>query len=411
MDVMNTDKALDESSSSVYHHGVLNRYGKDSEGRLVQKAVVYTKTEHGIRKSAVDHDALVIIERLVGAGFNAYIVGGAVRDLVVGNVPKDFDIVTDATPSRIKKMFRSARIIGKRFRLVHIFAGTKIFEVSTFRSTKEGSVGNNFGSMDEDVMRRDFTMNALYYDPIKEQVIDYVDGIRDIRRRALRPIIPMDKIFTEDPVRMLRAVKYAVTTEAKMSFLLRHKIKHSAFLLGDVSPSRLTEELLKIINGGHARAIVTEAIDAGLYKYMQPNAANLIEGDRDFAASYMASLDKMDALSGGSEGAALSAKLECVIEDFLRRTANWEKESKKTGMEGVFSKAMESARSFVSPLNPPRIEMEKAVRSALQTLGVSARPPKRRKRKRRYQNPASPSPQKKATVAPPPSQKVSSSTR
>lgn len=365
----------------MYHATVLYRYGTDTNGRPVKKAVVYTRTEHGISQDAVDTDARRIIERLVDAGFSAYIVGGAVRDLVVGNVPKDFDIVTDAKPARIKKIFRSSRIIGKRFRLVHIFVGQKIFEVSTFRSIIEGSIGNNFGSMDEDVKRRDFTMNALYYDPIKEQVIDYIDGVRDIRRHLLRPIIPLDRIFAEDPVRMIRAVKYSKATGAKMSFLLRHKIKHSASLLSNISPSRLTEELLKIINSNRAHDIVLEALDLSLYKYMQPNADALMEKNKDFADAYIASLARMDAI-GNNTPHALGMKIECMIEDYLRLCADWEKEAKAEGMEGVFNEAWKKAREFILPMNPPRIEVEKAVRQALGTLGVSARPPKRRKRRR-----------------------------
>ena len=163
---------------------MLIRYGTDRKGKPVKKAVIYTKNEHGISFDNVDFDAVMIIRRLKDAGFHSYIVGGAVRDLVTGNSPKDFDIVTDATPSRIKRIFRNSRIIGRRFRIVHIVCGPKIFEVSTFRSNAEGSVGNDFGSMDEDVMRRDFTMNALYYDPIQEQVIDYVGGMRDIKKEC-----------------------------------------------------------------------------------------------------------------------------------------------------------------------------------------------------------------------------------
>ena len=135
---------------------MLIRYGTDKFGRPVKKAVVYTKNEHNIPKEKIDFDAILIINRLKDAGFHSYIVGGAVRDLIVGNTPKDFDIVTDATPSKIKRLFRNSRIIGKRFRIVHVVFGQKIFEVSTFRSNADGSsVGNEFGTIDEDVLRRD----------------------------------------------------------------------------------------------------------------------------------------------------------------------------------------------------------------------------------------------------------------
>ena len=190
---------------------MLIRYGTDKNGDFIKKAVIYTQEEHLIPNNKIDPDALQIVNRLRDSGFTAYIVGGAVRDLIIGNTPKDFDIVTDATPSKIKKIFRNSRIIGRRFRLVHVVFGTKIFEVSTFRSICEGSVGNSFGTIDEDVQRRDFTINALYYDPIQKQVIDYVGGMRDIKKHILRPVIPLDHIFIEDPVRMLRAVKYSAT--------------------------------------------------------------------------------------------------------------------------------------------------------------------------------------------------------
>ena len=167
---------------------MLYRYGTDNNGNLIKKAVVYTKSEHFISNKKIDPDALQIINRLRDAGYTAYVVGGAVRDLIVGNVPKDFDIVTDATPSKIKRIFRNSRIIGRRFRLVHVVFGSKIFEVSTFRSNEEGSVGNEFGTIEQDVMRRDFTMNALYYDPLQEQIIDYVGGMRDIKKHILRPV-------------------------------------------------------------------------------------------------------------------------------------------------------------------------------------------------------------------------------
>ncbi|ULQ60030.1 hypothetical protein K7I13_01470 [Brucepastera parasyntrophica] len=173
---------------------MLTRYGSDAKGKAVRKASVYTKNEHNINKELIDPDAIRVISLLRNAGHDAYIVGGAVRDLLIGTQPKDFDIVTDAEPSRIRKLFRNSRIIGKRFRLVHIFYGEKIFEVSTFRSLKEGSIGNCFGSMDEDVLRRDFSLNALYYDPIKEQIVDYVNGVNHIRGHRLEPVIPLENI-------------------------------------------------------------------------------------------------------------------------------------------------------------------------------------------------------------------------
>jgi poly(A) polymerase len=358
---------------------VLIRYGTDKNGRPVKKAVIYTKSEHGIPKEKIDIDALRIVERLRDAGFNSYVVGGAVRDLLVGNIPKDFDIVTDATPSRIKKIFRNSRIIGRRFRLVHVISGVKVFEVSTFRSIADGSVGNNFGSMDEDVRRRDFTLNALYYDPVKEQIIDYVGGVRDIRKHILRPVIPLDRIFVEDPVRMLRAVKYSATTCARMSFTLRRKIRRTANLLAEISPSRLTEELLKIINSGHAYDIVREALDTDLYMYLQPAASALMYDDKNFESSYMLNLKKLDKLSAAGEEVRLGRKLVFLITDFVNTLTDWKSEiAANTSPSELYMRTWNECRRFVLPMNPQRSELEFAVRSVLTSQGITVRVPKHR---------------------------------
>ena len=188
------------------------RYSTEQSGKAVKKAIVYTQDEHGIRFSAVDPKAVYIVECLQSSGYETYIVGGAVRDLILGKSPKDFDIVSAASPGRIKKLFHQARIIGHRFRLVHVRFGSKVFEVSTFRSLRDGLTSNTFGTIEEDVLRRDFTLNALFYDPLTQLVVDYVGGIPDIRKQQIRPIIPLATIFSDDPVRMIRALKYAAAT-------------------------------------------------------------------------------------------------------------------------------------------------------------------------------------------------------
>ena len=357
---------------------MLIRYGTDGQGRPVKKAVVYTQTEHLISNKNIDPDALQIINRLRDAGFTAYIVGGAVRDLIVGNKPKDFDIVTDATPSKIKRIFRNSRIIGRRFRLVHVVFGTKIFEVSTFRSNAEGSVGNDFGTIEEDVQRRDFTMNALYYDPLQQQVIDYVGGMRDIKKHILRPVISLDKIFVEDPVRMLRAIKYSATTHAKMPHSLRHKIRSSASLLSQVSPSRLTEELLKIINNVYAYEIIQEALDTDLFIYLQPSATGLIYESRDFEAKYMESVKALGLLNTTEPEARLGKKLLLLIKDFVGTLTDWEKETAgKYSYTELYGKTWTECRNFVLPMNPVRKELEFAVKAALNEYGVKAHQPKK----------------------------------
>lgn len=361
---------------------MLIRYGTNKYGKPVKKAVIYTKEEHNITRDKIDRDAVFVINRLHDAGFTAYVVGGAVRDLIVGNTPKDFDIVTDATPGKIKRLFRNSRIIGRRFRLVHVVFGQKIFEVSTFRSNEEGSVGNDFGSIDEDVLRRDFTINALYYDPIQEQVIDYVNGVRDIKKHVLKPVIPLDRIFVEDPVRMIRAIKYSVTTDSKMSHTLRSKIRHSSNLLGSISPSRLTEELLKIINGGHSAEIIREALDAEVFMYLQPAASHIIYSNKHFEQDYMKSLEKLDLLVKEDKDARQGKKLYYLIYDFIKSLTDWEKEIKnKTSSSELYAKTWRECRNFVLPMNPQRKELEFAVRMVLKDLGVNVSSPKKARKK------------------------------
>lgn len=363
---------------------MLIRYGTDKNGKLVKKAIVYTKSEHLISNNNIDPDALQIINRLRDAGFTAYIVGGAVRDLLVGNKPKDFDIVTDATPSRIKRIFRNSRIIGRRFRLVHVVFGTKIFEVSTFRSNAEGSVGNEFGTIEEDVMRRDFTMNALYYDPLQKQVIDYVGGMKDIKKHVLKPVIDLERIFVEDPVRMLRAIKYSATTHAKMSYALRRKIRSSANLLSQVSPSRLTEEMLKIINSPYASEIIKEALDTDLYIYLQPVATGLIYENKDFEKSYLMHIRELDQINLNEPDTRLGKKMVYLLEDFIYSLTDWKKEiENKTSASELYAKTWVECRNFVLPMNPVRKELEFAVKFVLGQIGVKSltKTPKSAKKK------------------------------
>ena len=183
---------------------MLKRYGIDAKGKKIEVAAIYTVEEHKIDNKQIDREAMKIMRRLHNGGFEAYIVGGAIRDLLVGQTPKDFDIATDAQPQQIRRLFRNSRIIGRRFQLVHIFFGSKIIEVSTFRSNEAGRSNNNvFGSLEEDVLRRDFTLNALYYTPRGPYVLDYVGGFKDIKERRIRSLLPLGKTFLDDPVRLI----------------------------------------------------------------------------------------------------------------------------------------------------------------------------------------------------------------
>jgi poly(A) polymerase len=248
-------------------------------GRRLRKERVYGPSDHLLRKSQLSRGALEVTRRLQDAGFKAYIVGGAVRDLLFGIEPKDFDIATDARPEQVKPLFRRAFIIGRRFRLVHVHSGAETIEVSTFRAAQGEDAAdehgrllsdNVYGSHAEDAARRDFTINALYFDPSTEEVWDYVGGVADLRARRLKLIGPPVTRYREDPVRMLRAVRLA----AKLGIAIEPKtaapIAKLAPLIGNVPPARLFDEMQKLLLSGHAAATVKSLRAHGLSHGLLP---------------------------------------------------------------------------------------------------------------------------------------------
>jgi len=239
----------------------------------------------GLSISDVSPAAVSIIRTLQGSGFQAEMVGGCVRDLLLGWSPKDFDVVTNATPDQIKKLFRRARVIGRRFQLVHVRIGREVIEVSTYRGSdtgrqeqrrgraKEKMAANNvFGRRDEDVLRRDFTINALYYDPVKEVVTDYVDGLGHIQERRLEIIGDPRQRFSEDPVRMLRAVRFKAKLNLRLDAKMEKLLPRMAGTLIAVSPPRLFEEIIKVLHNGYG-AVGFQALDHyGLLRFLFPSA-------------------------------------------------------------------------------------------------------------------------------------------
>jgi poly(A) polymerase len=262
---------------------LLFRYGATENGTIEKKAHIYTQEEHAIDPSLLDEDAAWVVRRLRKEGYHAYVVGGAVRDLMVGRSPNDFDVATDAHPQQIRRHFRSARIIGRRFRLVHVYCSKeKYIEVTTFRSRSAAGTtvdapfeerNNLFGTMEEDAERRDFTVNALYYCPIDRQVIDYVGGVPDIRNRRLRTLVAADASFAEDPVRMIRAVKYASLLGFPIPLAMAGLIKRMGQSILTCSRERVTEEVFKILSSGAAADILDLAHRLRLFDIMFPGLA------------------------------------------------------------------------------------------------------------------------------------------
>lgn len=223
-----------------------------------------------------------MVSALKEAGFQAYLVGGCVRDLVLGGWPKDFDIATDARPEQIRPLFRRARIIGKRFKLVHVRFGREVIEVATFRAgahlsdeiemTDKGRIvsDNVYGDMHDDAFRRDFTINALFYDPSDQIVLDYVGGYDDLKQRHLRVIGETEKSLREDPVRMLRAARFVAKLDLELIKELQQAIPRLAHLLRDISHARLFDEVVKLLQGGSAVKTMLQLCQLGLLQHLLP---------------------------------------------------------------------------------------------------------------------------------------------
>lgn len=245
-----------------------------------------------IARELIDADAEKVVRRLARHGYKAYLVGGCVRDLLLDRTPKDFDVATSATPRDTKQLFRNCRIIGRRFRLCHILFGPKVIETSTFRANPrrgaEGDDGdellirhdNVFGTDTEDAQRRDFTINGLFYDLEEERVIDHVGGLDDLEDRVVRTIGDPDIRFREDPVRMLRAVKFA----ARLGFaieprtyraILRHRVE-----ISKCAPPRVAEELYRLLRGGAARRSMELLVETGLAAMLSPALAAMLGDER-----------------------------------------------------------------------------------------------------------------------------------
>ncbi len=256
---------------------ILGAAGKAGKG---QTPVVLGPAQHGIDPANVTTNAVRVTHTLQQAGFKAFIVGGAVRDLLLGIKPKDFDVATNATPEQVKRLFRRAFIIGRRFQIVHVMFGQDLIEVTTFRGSatdgapkdEHGRVlrDNTFGSQQEDAVRRDFTINAMYYDPADQTVLDYHGGMQDMRNKTLRIIGVAEARFREDPVRLLRVVRFAAKLKFKIDPATREPMSVMAPLINNVPVARVFDEMMKLLMSGHALACLRQLRHEGLHHGLLP---------------------------------------------------------------------------------------------------------------------------------------------
>jgi len=257
---------------------------------------VYSLEEHRITHDKIDPHAFYVIQRLRQAGYAAYLVGGGVRDLLLNQLPKDFDVSTSAKPEEIRSLFRNAILIGRRFRLAHIRFGRKVIEVSTFRSGDTEATGlivrdNEWGTEEQDVLRRDFTINGLFYDPETQTVIDYVEGYPDLEKRVLRSIGQPETRFLQDPVRMIRLVKFCARFNFDIDPPTFEALLNCKAEIVKSSSARIFEELLRMLESGASRSFFHLLQEYGLLHPLAPSLAQSMKNQNDLTYQLLSQID------------------------------------------------------------------------------------------------------------------------
>ena len=272
-----------------------------------RQPTIIPRAEHNVTRAEFSKSALKVLYRLNKAGYQAFLVGGCVRDSILELHPKDFDVATDATPEEVKALFGNCRLIGRRFRLAHVRFGREIIEVATFRAAanhdhddhhrdEEGRIlrDNVYGTIDEDVWRRDFTCNALYYNIADFSIWDYTGGFDDIKAKQIVLIGDPEERMREDPVRMLRAIRFAAKLDFDIDDAVIHAIDHHAHLLTNVPAARLFDEFLKLFQAGNAERTFDLLRDHGLFREMFPATDEELAKDEDFMRFTRAALQNTD---------------------------------------------------------------------------------------------------------------------
>lgn len=302
------------------------------------KVRVFARSEHNISRSQVSEESLKVLYRLRKEGYQAFLVGGCVRDLLLGREPKDFDVVTDAHPEEIRRVFRNCRLIGRRFKLVHVYFGSHFVEVATFRALnnddgdgdrEEGRDGrilrdNIYGSIEEDAFRRDFTINALYYNIRDFSVVDYVGGMADHKEGILRLIGNPEQRYREDPVRMLRAIRFAVKLGFTIHPSCADPIPRLAPLLQGIPAARLFDEVIKLLLSGYAVQTFEALRHYGLFGLLFPETEECLEDEPEgFPLVFLAkSLERTDERLQQNQSIAPFFLFACLLWEPVRLLAN-----------------------------------------------------------------------------------------
>ncbi len=359
------------------------RYKTNEKGKSVPVCRIYTSSEHPVRNSMIDRDALWAVRKIQATGGEAYIVGGAIRDIMLGNTPKDFDIATSLSPRQVQRLFWNSRIIGRRFRIVHLFFGSKIIEVTTFRSDEENfEDGNNniYGTIEQDARRRDFSINSLYYNPKTCEILDFSSSMDDFKKKRIRSLIPLSYSFSEDPVRMIRAVKYKVTTLFKFCPSVHLALIFNAPNLEYCATSRITDEVVKILSCGHSCGIMRSLYHYRLLHYILPMYADHCQ--REKILEGLEELDKVvsDAKKNGAE---LPSRGEMFY--YMIRSAVIVDRSNLKCFDDIEKDAFRQAKVILSPITPSNQDIESAVIRVLEYNGIKCRKKAKKKTEKKIE--------------------------
>ena len=317
---------------------------------------IYTRDEHDVSRKQIDRDALKALYRLHDHGYKAYLVGGAVRDLLIGKAPKDFDIATSATPQQVKKLFRNCRIIGRRFRLAHLYyARDKILEVATFRSSggadeivREGELirrDNVYGTPEEDARRRDLTINGLFYDIGTFSILDYVGGVTDLREGVVRMIGDPQHSFREDPVRLLRAIRHSTRLGLSIGEETLEALVENREEILKANRARLLEEFLKDLVSGRAAAYFEQLLKLGILELLIPDLHQRLEEEGE-EQRWLEMLERVDRGIAAGEPIRPHQALAALIGPFVREVF----EEKKVAQLKAFRDRKSAFRELTQPV-------------------------------------------------------------
>lgn len=349
----------------------------DTPHQALIRLNIIPRDQHCISRKNISDAALKVMSRLRSSGYQAYLVGGAVRDLLLGGHPKDFDIATDATPEAVTELFRNSRIIGRRFRIVHVRFGREIIEVTTFRGhhdsdssesgkrdegsnhSRQSASGlllrdNVYGTLAEDAARRDLTVNALYYDAGKFEVFDHVHGLQDLEKRSVCIIGDPEQRYTEDPVRMLRVVRFA----AKLDFGIEQRtaaaIPRCAHLLREIPAARLFDEFLKLFFTGYAARTLDQLLECDLLRYLFPDTNTCIRQDTKALALVQTAMGNTDQRIAQDKPVTPAFILAALLWPVVSRQFERRKADGEAPMVAMNTAAQSSINDAMSYLAIPR---------------------------------------------------------